>query len=236
MLLSKVYAIIPARSGSKGFKNKNIQKIAGKELMAYSIEFAKKIDVDKIICSTDSEEYAQIAKRYGAEVPFLRSSHASSDTAMEEDILEDLYQKFDLFGIEYPDIFVWLRPTFVFRESGKVKKCIDCLINDKSLSAMRIIVEAESRLYTIKENRLCPTFNDQGKSMARRQDVEKSFRVYNTDVFRGKPKNCSPKFLGDNVGFVIADKICGLDIDDETDFALVSNLIEKNKETVREYL
>ncbi len=101
---------------------------------------------------------------------------------------------------------------------------------------MRIIVEAESRLYTVIKNRLYPTFNDHEKSMVRRQDVKKCFKVYNTDIFRGKPKNCSPKFLGDNISYVIADKICGLDIDDEFDFVIASSLVEKNKEIICEYL
>ncbi len=236
MLGKKIYAVIPARSGSKGLKDKNIQKINRKELMAYSIEFAKKIDVDMVICSTDSKDYAKIAKKYGAEVPFLRSEFASRDEAMEEDILVDLYQNFDLFNIEYPDIFVWLRPTFVFRDYEKVKKCINFLLNNSDYSAMNIVVEAESRLYAVKDNKIHPTFNDYGKSMIRRQKVEKRYKIYNTDIFRGKPKNCSPNFLGNNVGFEVADKICGLDIDDIIDLEIVRCLIEKKVEIIHEYL
>ena len=74
----KVYAIIPARSGSVGYKDKNIKKIDNKPLLAYSIEFAKELKcVDRIFCSTDSQKYANIAIKYGAEVPFLRSVESS---------------------------------------------------------------------------------------------------------------------------------------------------------------
>ena len=68
----KIYAIVPARSGSRGLPDKNIKVLAGKPLIAYSIDFAKRLGVDRIFCSTDSKEYACIAKTHGAEVPFLR--------------------------------------------------------------------------------------------------------------------------------------------------------------------
>jgi len=146
----KIYVIIPARSGSKGVPNKNIRKINGKELIGYSIEFAKRLQVDKIICSTDSAEYAEIAKKYGAEVPFLRSEYASSDTAKDEDVLKDVYDKFDEHNIEYPDLWVWLRPTFIFRDLDAVKECIDRMKKDKNLTACRIVTEAESRISPVE--------------------------------------------------------------------------------------
>ena len=118
----KVYAIIPARSGSKGLLDKNIRKIDNKPLIGYSIEFAKNCEfIDRVFCSTDSETYAEIARELGAEVPFLRSAEAAADTAMEEHILSDLRAKFGEFQIEEPDLVVWLRPTFVFRSKSDVE-------------------------------------------------------------------------------------------------------------------
>ena len=99
----KVYAIIPARSGSKGITNKNISLIGGRPLLSYSISFAKKIScIDRVFCSTDSESYANVARQHGAEVPFLRSKSAATDTAMEEDILTDLRKKFTELNITEP--------------------------------------------------------------------------------------------------------------------------------------
>lgn len=88
--MNKVYALIPARSGSKGLPNKNILAVGGHPLLAYSIAFAQRLSVDRILVSTDSKHYADIAVKYGAECPYLRGSSASSDVAMEEDILTDL--------------------------------------------------------------------------------------------------------------------------------------------------
>ena len=85
--------------------------------------------------------------KFGADVPFLRSKKASTDTAMEHDILNDLYLNFKKLNIKIPDLIVWLRPTFVFRNLEHVNECIDLLTKDKTYTAARTICAAESRLY-----------------------------------------------------------------------------------------
>lgn len=78
----KNIAIITARSGSKGLKDKNIKELGGKPLIAYSVEAAIEFGCfDTVMVSTDSDKYAEIAREYGAEVPFLRSERTSSDSA-----------------------------------------------------------------------------------------------------------------------------------------------------------
>ena len=232
----RTYAIVPARSGSKGMPNKNVELLNGVELIGYSIAFAKTLDVDKVICSTDSSIYAEIARKYGAEVPFLRSTEAASDTAMEQDILEDLESKFAAYGIPQPDLMIWLRPTFVFRDRNAVLECIARLANDATLTSCRVVTRAESRLYTPKSGLLECSFNDGGKSMIRRQDLPPSYRVYSTDVLRSSKGNHGPQFLGDRVGYVEVSKVCSLDIDDAFDFAMVEALLKCNQEIVRAYL
>ncbi len=229
-----IYAIIPARSGSQGLPNKNIKDLAGKPLIAYSIEFAKRLGVDRVFCSTDSQEYAEIASQYGAEVPFLRSDEASSSTAMEQHILIDLYQKFEEHGIAQPDILVWLRPTFVFRNLNDVQKCIDLMKNDASLSTARTVCESECRLYKVIDGKLIPDFEDHGKSMIRRQDIGAQYKVFSTDVFRADKKDTSDSFLGQNVAAVITNKLCGLDIDDEMDFKIVESILLNNQKIIYE--
>ena len=85
MKVNNIVALIPARSGSKGVSNKNIRPLAGFPLIAYSIKAALKSKlIDRVIVSTDSEEYAEIAREYGAEVPFLRPSELSGDIATDK--------------------------------------------------------------------------------------------------------------------------------------------------------
>ena len=231
-----IYAIIPARCDSKGVKNKNIKEIEGKPLISYSINTAKALNVDKIICSTDSQEYADIAKKWGAEVPFLRSKKAASDSAMEQDILKDLYNKFKEYNIPQPDYLIWLRPTFVFRDINAIKKCIESLNNDPSLSSARTVCQTESRLYKMENNIITPDFNDQGKSMIRRQDVPSKYKVFSTDIIRADKLNTTNDFLGRNVYGIEINQICGFDIDNYLDFIIVKSLIENSKNLVSEYL
>ncbi len=85
----KILALIPARSGSKSVVDKNIRKIAGKPMIAYSIEHAKQSKyINRIIVSTDSETYAQIAREYGAETPFLRPAEYATDTSLDIEVFE----------------------------------------------------------------------------------------------------------------------------------------------------
>ena len=232
-----IYAIVPARSGSKGLPDKNIRPLAGRPLLAYSIEFAKRLpSVTRVFCSTDSEQYAEVARTYGAEVPFLRSAYAAADTAMEEHILDDLRVKFAEANIEEPDIIVWLRPTFVFRSVDDVEHCIQALKADSSWSAARTVVRAENRLYHIDGERLLPDFDDNGKSMMRRQDMPKSYKVFSTDVFRFKGNGFGEDFLGRDIFAVETSSTCGLDIDDLFDFEVVRNILENVPELVNEYL
>ena len=154
---------------------------------------------------------------------------------MEQDILKDLYEKFESFEIPQPDFLVWLRPTFVFRNVKDVKECIQLLIDNPSFTAARTVCESESRLYKVDNHQLIPSFDDGGKSMIRRQDVGLKYKVFSTDVIRAHDKNTSDDFLGRNVAAVITNKLCGLDIDDEMDFKIVESIVLNNKELIDEY-
>lgn len=92
-------AVIPARSGSKGLKDKNIKELLGKPLLAYSIEAALQSEVfDEVHVSTDSREYADLAQKYGADVPFLRNSDLSSDTASTWDAMKYVLKQYEKLG------------------------------------------------------------------------------------------------------------------------------------------
>jgi CMP-N,N'-diacetyllegionaminic acid synthase len=229
------YAIIPARSGSKGIPQKNIRLLNGRPLIEYSIAYAKKLAVDRIICSTDSRQFADIAIQLGAEVPFLRSPNAATDTAMEEDILSDFYRQLTARKESSPDLIVWLRPTFVFRSVEIGNELIDRMKRDCNLTACRTVCESESRLYTTIDGLLIPDFQGaEGKSMIRRQDIGTKYKVYSMDVFRGG--NATPFFLGSRVGFAILPKICGMDLDDESDWQIVQALLNSQSASITPFV
>lgn len=118
----KRIAIIPARSGSKGLKDKNIIDLCGKPLIAYSIEAALETSLfDHVIVSTDSEHYAEIAQHYGAEV-MMRGEALSNDKATTFMVLEDILKNRLLESIDY---FVLLQPTSPLRTSKHITEAIE---------------------------------------------------------------------------------------------------------------
>lgn len=118
----KRIAIIPARSGSKGLKDKNIIDLCGKPLIAYSIEAALETSLfDHVIVSTDSEHYAEIAQHYGAEV-MMRGEALSNDKATTFMVLEDILKNRLQESIDY---FVLLQPTSPLRTSKHITEAIE---------------------------------------------------------------------------------------------------------------
>ena len=112
----KIMAVVPARSGSKGVPNKNIRELSGKPLLAYSIVAAQKASlIDRIIVSTDSDEYAFLAKEYRAEIPFLRPSEYADDKSTDYDFVKHLLDWLADNENTLPEYIVHLRPTTPFR-------------------------------------------------------------------------------------------------------------------------
>lgn len=116
----RVLAIIPARGGSKGLPGKNIRPLAGKPLIAWTIEAAKSSEyIDKIIVSSDSQEICQIAEQHGAEVPFIRPAELATDHAKGTDVIlhaVDWLEQND----EYFDLILVLQPTSPLRTTSDI--------------------------------------------------------------------------------------------------------------------
>lgn len=138
----KNIAIIPARSGSKGLKDKNIKLLNGKPLMAYTIEAALKSEqFDDVMVSTDSEKYAEIAKSFGAKVPFLRSAETSTDKASSWDTVAEVLGRYAENGQTFETLCL-LQPTSPFRTAEDIKKAYK-LYNSKANFAVISVCEAE---------------------------------------------------------------------------------------------
>lgn len=226
----RAYALIPARSGSKGLPDKNILPIGGHPLLAWSIAFARKIPVERVLLSTDSERYAAIGRRYGAECPVLRGATAASDTAMEEDILADLQQALPRVGIPLPDVWVWLKPTCPFRDPAAVAEAIAVLRDRPEVDSVRIVSEADARLHRINaEGWLEPLLEswDPRRSKMRRSEFPKVYQPFNLEVFRHQGWAARGSlFMGRRIHPIVLPRITGLDVDDRDGFELICSLIE----------
>ena len=155
----QVVAFIPARSGSKRIPNKNIKKLNGHPLLAYAIRSAIDSGVfDAVICATDSEEYANIALHYGAEVPFLRSLDISGDKSPDIDWIVWMLSELQAVERSY-DIFSILRPTNPFRLPETIRRAWELFIsNDKadSLRAVEKCKQHPGKMWVVRENRMLP--------------------------------------------------------------------------------
>lgn len=136
--MSYCIAIIPARSGSKSVPSKNIKKLSGHPLIAYSIAAAKlSKKIDRVIVSTDSDEYAEIAEEYGAEVPFIRPKELSTDSSTDRGFLIHAMQWFRDNENTVPEYWVHLRPTTPLRDINIIDNAIAEIIMDESSTSLR---------------------------------------------------------------------------------------------------
>jgi CMP-N-acetylneuraminic acid synthetase len=132
-----VLAILPARGGSKGLPRKNVRPIAGKPLLAYSIEAARSTPlVTRVLVSTDDDEIAEVARRFGADVPFRRPPDLSTDTAPTEPVLQHALAYVEETEKQPVDIVLFLQPTDIFRRGRIVHRVIETLIADPSLDTV----------------------------------------------------------------------------------------------------
>ncbi len=159
----KILAIIPARSGSKGIKNKNIKLFNKKPLLAWSIIQAKESNyINRIIVSTDDKEYANIANSYGAETPFLRPTTISQDLSTDLEFIQHCLNWLKSNENYYPDIIVQLRPTYPTRKVDIIDKTIGIFIdNYNNYDSLRTVIPFEKspyKMYKKKNNLLIPLF------------------------------------------------------------------------------
>ena len=137
-----IVAIIPARSGSKSIPDKNIKLLGDKPLLAWTIETAFKAGIPRVIVSTDSQEYADVAKQYGAEV-LLRPSNLAQDDSSLYEVLRS-----EVFKIEpLPDLVLLLQPTVPFRKKLHIKIAIQSLISNIDRFSSVISVERVPEKY-----------------------------------------------------------------------------------------
>ena len=135
-----VLALIPARSGSKSILDKNIRIFGNRPLLAHSIRHAlESVRIERIIVSTNSERYAQIAREYGAETPFLRPAEISGDNATDLEAFTHVVEWLSENEGKVPEILVHLRPTHPIREISDIDAIVDLLLNHPEVDSIRSI-------------------------------------------------------------------------------------------------
>ena len=135
----KNIAIITARGGSKRIPRKNIKEFCGKPILAYSIEAAVASGIfDTVMVSTDDEEIAEIAKKYGAQVPFYRSEKTANDYATTNDVLQEVLAEYEKRGEQF-DAICCIYPTAPFVTGEKLKQAMELLTEQNADSVMPVV-------------------------------------------------------------------------------------------------
>ena len=165
MTSATILCIIPARSGSKSLSHKNIRELNGKPMLAWSIEQAKASQFAsqmRVVVSTDSEEYAEIAREFGAEVPFLRPAEISGDLSTDHEFLSHAVSWFRENENYVPDIILQLRPTSPTRKVQDIDDCLNTFMqNIDNYDSLRSVIPFEKspyKMYTADGNVLTPLF------------------------------------------------------------------------------
>ncbi len=223
-------AIITARSGSKGIKDKNIRLLNGKPLMAYTIESARKSQfIDEVMVSTDSEVYAAIAKEYGAEVPFLRSRETSTDTASSKDVILEVLSEYNKRGKRY-DQFVMLQPTSPLRTEQNIDRAFQLYWEKKADSVVSVCECEHSPLLSNTLPADCNMFGFiESENNVRRQDLKTYYRL-NGAIYISKVSTFLQiqTFYGKNSYAYIMEQCQSIDIDSELDFKIAELFMETN--------
>jgi N-acylneuraminate cytidylyltransferase len=148
----EVISIIPARSGSKGILNKNLQEVGGKNLLSWSINASLRTqNIGRTIVSTDSIEYSNLATELGAEVPFIRPADLARDSSPDIDFIKHAIIRLTEMGAR-PDLIVHLRPTTPFRDPQIIEQAIsEFIISGSRYSALRSVHEMSESAYKTLE-------------------------------------------------------------------------------------
>ena len=213
--------IIPARGGSKRIPKKNIKSFLGKPIIAYSIEAAIQSKLfTEIMVSTDCQETAEIALRYGAKVPFLRSKENSNDFATTYDVIKEVIDEYKKDGVNFENICcIYACAPFV--TANNLKHAYQELSNKQVDTIFPIIEYSFPIQRAVKiHNEKIELFNIDHLN-TRSQDLEKSYHDAG-QFYWMKSENILKKgrIITDNCGSIIITELEGQDIDNEIDWEL----------------
>jgi CMP-N-acetylneuraminic acid synthetase len=234
-----VLCIVPARSGSKGVPNKNIRPLLGKPLMGWTIEAARRAtQVTRVICSTDSAEYAEIARQYGAETPFLRPAELARDTTVDIEVLTHAVSWLAEHEQYRPDIIIRLQPTNPTFPSELIDRGVEALLNRPDADSSRAVTLSPKhpfKMWRLNDgaSTIAPFFPksvsgfDEPFNMGRQQLPKAYVQVGALDVLRHETLMGDRSMAGKIVVPVIVEnELQTIDVDSELDFLVAEQALK----------
>lgn len=228
----KSIAIITARSGSKGLHDKNVRMLCGKPLMAYTIEAAISCGMfEEVFVSTDSERYAEIARKYGAKVPFLRSLENATDNSSSWDVVRETLREYVKIGKKF-EMLTLLQPTSPLRRAEDIIRCYE-LFREKCANSVISVCEMEHSpllCNQLNESLSMENFIHKDYYLKARQEIPKYYRV-NGALYMLKIKHgVSICDLYDKKCYAyVMPQERSIDIDTEFDFIMAEKMIMRGE-------
>jgi N-acylneuraminate cytidylyltransferase len=232
-----IVALIPARSGSKRVPDKNIRPLAGHPLIAYSIAAALQSNIFKaVIVSTDSDRYADIARHYGAGVPFLRPAKIAGDTSPDIEWVTYTLRQLRNNGQDYENFSI-LRPTSPFRMPETIRRAWKEFLTQEGVDSLRAVEKCRQhpgKMWVVRGNRMMPLLpmgpaeqpwhSSQYPTLPEVYVQNASLEIAKTRiVFEGKT-------IAGNVLMPFFTKdVEGFDVNNEYDWQLAENMVEKGE-------
>ena len=233
----KILCIICARGGSKGIPGKNKVVVAGKPLIAYTLEAAKECDYfDDVIVSTDDEEIMNIACDYSVPAPFKRPEHLSKDDTSKIDVIRHAVEWVENNWHKKYDIVVDLSVVSPLRTVEDIKNSIELLVNEKADNVFSVSPPYRNPYYNMVEiiDKKVKLVKEPPKKLTRRQDAPIVYDM-NDSIYVWWKKILFEKdtTFNDNTKIYIMPRHRGIDIDESFDLLVVSLILE-NPEKIRE--
>lgn len=231
---NKVLALIPARAGSKSIPHKNVKSFAGHPLIAYSIAAGLASEmVTRVIVSTDSDEIAEVSRRYGAEVPFMRPVEYAQDDTLDLPVFQHALKWLAKKEEYHPDIVVQLRPTSPFRRVWHIDQAVMQLIEHPELDAVRTVCspfQNPFKMWTVSSDGLMQalihTEHKEPYNMPRQLLPDVFWQTGYVDAARADVIVEKGSMTGDRIAPLIIESADWVDIDSTVDWARAERLLE----------
>jgi CMP-N,N'-diacetyllegionaminic acid synthase len=233
-----ILAIIPARGGSKGLPNKNILPLLGHPLIAYSVKAAKdSAYINRVIVSTDSEKIAEVAKAYGAEIPFMRPDEYAQDLSTDLEVFQHALNWLKENEGYVPDYIVQLRPTSPVRQAQIIDRCIERMLRNPQADSLRIVTPSPITPYKMwalvdEEQPMHPLLTVDGVKEPYnepRQRLPKTYwQIGTLDVIRPRIITEDYSMSGNVIMPHVVENLFAVDIDDLSGFQKAEEVISQN--------
>ncbi len=236
----KVLGIVGIRSGSKGVPNKNIRELSGKPLVGWVLDTAKRSEsINRLVVSTDSAQYAEIATACGAEVPYLRPAELACDQSSEIDYVRHMLDWLEKNESYCPDIVVRMMATVPLQRPEDIDAVVQLLKTDPSADSAVVI--AEARQHPLKAlkivndgaggTKLVTYFSDSGREVTpiARQNYQPAYFRANVIACRTNIIYETHSLTGDTVRHHIIPQERAVDIDNHIDFFIVEHLMSRGR-------